>query len=81
MFSEPAAGGGAREEMVCVVLSGSEITSRVRVQARWSDVTATGSCHTQTNTQSLSLSHTHTHRHTYALSHTSIASYTHTRTI
>ncbi len=42
MFSEPASGDGMRVVMVCVVVSGSETISPLRVQARFTDVTATG---------------------------------------
>ncbi len=41
-FSEPGAGEGVRNVMVCVVLSGGVITSRLRLQARFRDISATG---------------------------------------
>ena len=41
-FSEPETGGGTRREMICVVVSGSELTTPLRVQAVWNDVTAVG---------------------------------------
>lgn len=41
-LSEPAPGQGMRVEMVCVVLTGSELTSQLRLQARFIDRSATG---------------------------------------
>ncbi len=41
-FSEPGVGEGMRDGMVCVVLSGGVTTSRLRLQARFSDVSTTG---------------------------------------
>ncbi len=41
-FSEPGVDEVMRNAMVCVVLSGGVITSRLRLQARFSDVSTTG---------------------------------------
>ena len=38
---EPESGMKSREEMVCIVVSGSEVDSPLTVQPRWSDVTTT----------------------------------------